>query len=81
MNQKLIFYLQVFSLIMIWVLFIAIGIWVGNLLHLSLTLHDVPSATFAISIVAIPIFLTLASVLTYVFIGLQKHGKRGKPSP
>jgi len=75
MNEKLLFTLQVISLVFIWVLFIAIGIWVINLLELSTRLHDAPSATIGISIVAIPIFLTLASVLTYVFIGLRKHRK------
>jgi len=75
MNEKLLFSLQVISLVFVWVLFIAIGIWVINLLELSTRLHDAPSATIGISIVAIPIFLTLASVLTYVFIGLRKHRK------
>ncbi len=75
MNGKLLFILQVISLIFIWILFIAIGVWVVNLLELSTRLHDAPSATIGISIVAIPIFLTLASVLTFVFIGLRKHRK------
>jgi len=75
MNEKLLFSLQVISLVFVWVLFIAIGIWVINLLELSTRLHDAPSATIGISIVAIPIFLTLASVLTYVFIGLRKYRK------
>lgn len=73
MNGKWLYILQVISLVFIWVLFIGIGIWVVNLLRLSTRLHDAPSATIGISIVAIPIFLTLASVLTYVFFGLQKH--------
>lgn len=73
MNGKLLFFLQVLSLIFIWMLFIGIGIWVVNLMQLSSTLKDAPSATFGISIVAIPVFLTLASVLTYVFIGLRKY--------
>ena len=72
MNEKTIFGLQVTSLALIWVLVILIGIWVVNLLRLSHELHDVPSATFGISIIAVPVFVTIASVLTYVFIGLQK---------
>ena len=72
MNEKTIFGLQVTSLALIWVLVILIGIWVVNLLRLSYELHDVPSATFGISIIAVPVFVTIASVLTYVFIGLQK---------
>jgi hypothetical protein len=72
MNGKAIFGLQVASLALIWILVILISIWVANLLRLSYELHDVPSATFAISIIAVSVFVTLASVLTYVFVGLQK---------
>ncbi|RMF56736.1 MAG: hypothetical protein D6748_12875 [Calditrichaeota bacterium] len=75
MNSKLLFTLQVISLVLIWVLFTGIAIWIGNLLFLSHRLHDAPSATIGISIVAVPIFFTLASVLTYVFWGLQKDRK------
>lgn len=76
MNNKLLFTLQVISLVFIWILFTAIAVWVGNLLLLSHRLHDAPSATIGISIVAIPIFFTLSSVLTYVFVGLRKHRKQ-----
>ncbi len=72
MNGKTIFGLQVASLVLIWVLVILIGIWVVNLLRLSYELPDVPSATFGISIIAVPVFVTIAGILTYVFIGLQK---------
>jgi hypothetical protein len=72
MNEKTIFGLQVASLALIWILVILIGIWVANLLRLSYELPDVPSATFGISIIAVPVFVTIASILTYVFIGLQK---------
>ncbi len=75
MNGKTIFGLQVASLVLIWVLVILIGIWVVNLLRLSYELPDVPSATFGISIIAVPVFVTIAGVLTYVFVGMQK-GKR-----
>ncbi|MBI4535810.1 MAG: hypothetical protein HY708_05995 [Ignavibacteriae bacterium] len=72
MNEKTIFGLQVASLALIWILVILIGIWVANLLRLSYELADVPSATFGISIIAVPVFVTIASILTYVFVGLQK---------
>ena len=76
MREKIIVTMQVGSLVLIWLLVVVIGIWVVNLLSLSYELHDVPSATFGISIVTVPVFLTIASVLTYVFIGLQKGKKR-----
>jgi len=72
MNKKFMFALQIASLSLIWVFVTAISVWILNLLDLSITLKDVPSATIGISLVAIPVFVTIASVLTYVFIGLQK---------
>lgn len=72
-NRKIISALQVLSLSLIWVLVVLIGTWVVNLLQLSHELHDVPSATIGISIIAVPVFVTIASVLTYVFVGLHKE--------
>jgi hypothetical protein len=67
-----IFILQVLSMAMIWVFAIGISTWIVHLLRLSRQLQDVPSASVGISIVAIPVFLTGASVLTYAFVGLQR---------
>ncbi|NIO17117.1 MAG: hypothetical protein GTN70_08980 [Deltaproteobacteria bacterium] len=75
MNNKTIFIIQVLSLSFIWVLFTGIAVWILNLIKVSLALKDAPDASVAISIVAIPVFFTLASVLTYVFIGLQRGRK------
>ncbi len=52
---------------------LAIGgivVWIINLIRLSNELQDVPSASIGISIVAIPVFLTLLGVFLYVFWGL-----------
>lgn len=75
MSKKTIYLLQVMSLSFIWILFTGIAIWIVNLILVSLELHDAPDASVGISIVAIPVFFTLAAVLTYVFIGLQKGKK------
>ena len=80
MREKFIFILQVSSVLLIWVFVIGIAIWITNLIILSLELNDAPGASVAISIVAIPVFMTLAGILTYVFIGLQK-GKKENISP
>ncbi len=72
MNRKLIETLQVISLSLIWVLFTGIAVWIVTLIKESLRLHDAPDASVGISIVAIPVFFLLASVLTYVFIGLRR---------
>ena len=71
-QDKIIIIAQIISVSLIWVFVIGIGVWIVNLISLSLELHDVPGASVGISIVAIPVFLALASILTYVFVGLQK---------
>ncbi len=61
---------------MIWVFTAAITIWIVNLIITSIALDDAPGASVAISLLVIPIFFTLASILTYVFIGLRRHRSR-----
>ena len=76
-TPRWIFLLQIASVAMIWVFVLSISVWILHLNRLSQALHDVPSAAVAISIVAIPVFLTGASVLTYVFVGLRRGGGDG----
>lgn len=76
MNRKLIDRLQILSLSLIWLLFTGGAVWILNLIKESLRLHDAPDASLGISLVAIPVFFTLSSVLTYVFIGLRKGRKK-----
>jgi arginine exporter protein ArgO len=70
-----IYALQVASVAVMWVFVLGISGWILHLNRLSQRLNDVPSATVAISIVAIPVFITGASVLTYVFVGLQRGAR------
>ena len=72
-REKIIFIAQILSVSLIWVFVIGITVWIIRLIRISLELQDVPGASVGISIVAIPVFITLASVLTYVFVGLQKE--------
>jgi hypothetical protein len=72
-NPKFILAIQVLTLSFIWLFFLGIDVWIINLIILSSRLKDVPSASIGISIVAIPVFFTLAAVLTYVFWGLHKR--------
>ncbi len=59
-------------------LFIAgIVTWITHLLRTAWHLRDVPSASIGISLVAIPVFLTLLGVILYVFWGLL--GDQGEP--
>jgi arginine exporter protein ArgO len=71
-TPRWLFALQVASVAMIWVFVLSISGWILHLLQLSHRLHDVFSASIGISIVAIPVFLTGAGVLTYVFVGLRR---------
>lgn len=62
-----------FQLAMMASFVLAIGgivVWIISLIRLSHELQDVPSASIGISIVAIPVFLTLLGVFLYVFWGL-----------
>ena len=65
----------------IWVagfILLVLGIisWFIHLMRNALWLGDVPSAAIGIPLVAIPIFLTLAGVVSYVFWGLAVRGRR-----
>ncbi len=64
---------QIISVSLIWILVISITIWLLYLLQLAMELKDAPGFSVAISLVAIPVFWTLASVLTYVFVGLRRN--------
>ena len=75
MNKKTIEVLQILSISLIWLLFLGIAALIVTLIRESLKLHDAPDASVGISIVAIPVFFLLASVLTYVFVGLRKGRK------
>lgn len=58
-----------------WIFVIGIAIWILNLISISVELNDAPGVTIGISIIAIPVFFTIASILTYVFVGFQKNKK------
>ncbi len=76
MKKNITFIAQLVSLSLIWLFVISIAVWIINLISLSVELNDVPGASIGISIITIPVFFTLASVLTYVFVGLQKEEKK-----
>jgi arginine exporter protein ArgO len=72
-STKTIFLLQIISISLIWIFALGITWWILRLLFISIKLQDAIDASVGISILVIPIFLTLASILTYVFIGLQRN--------
>ena len=66
------FIFQLMSLLGIWVFVLGVSTWIIRLIWLAHKLDDMPGGSVAISIVAIPVFLTGATVLTYVFVGLRR---------
>lgn len=75
MRNRAVFVLQVISLMGIWIFVLGISAWIIRLIRVANKLQDAETASVAISLVAIPVFLTGASVLTYVFVGLQRAAK------
>jgi len=73
MSPKTIQLLQYASLTWIWIFVLCVDGWIISLLIVAKRLHDAINASVAIGIIAIPLFLMIASALTYVFFGLQKH--------
>ena len=49
--------------------------WITHLIRTAWRLGDVPSASIGISLISIPIFLTMMCLILYVFVGLR--GDRG----
>jgi hypothetical protein len=76
MRNRAIFVMQVISLLGIWIFVLGISTWIIQLIRVANELQDAANASVAISLVAIPVFLTGASVLTYVFVGLQRGAKK-----
>jgi hypothetical protein len=77
-QRKRIRVLQIASLTWIWIFVLGVDTWILSLLRVAKNLNDALNASVAIGIVAIPLFLTIASILTYVFVGLQKHRTEDK---
>ena len=81
MQKNLIYIAQLISLVVMWIFVIGIAIWILNLISISVELHDAPGVSIGISIIAIPVFFTIASILTYVFVGFQKDYKSYSKTP
>ncbi|MCK5489949.1 MAG: hypothetical protein KAI98_08165, partial [Gemmatimonadetes bacterium] len=54
--------------------------WIISLIFLARRLDDVPSASIGISIVTIPVFLTMLAVMWYVFFGIMRN-REGQADP
>jgi len=52
---------------------LSVVLWVGHLISVSWKLDDTFSGSLAISIVAVPLFLTILTLVHYVFWGLYRN--------
>ena len=67
--------LQFMCVAAMWVFVTSVTLWVLQLAYVSYTLKDAYTASVGISLVALPVFWTLAGVLSYTFFGIR-HGRR-----
>jgi membrane protein implicated in regulation of membrane protease activity len=72
MQNKIIAMAQLVSFLAMWIFVIGIIIWIINLISISVELHDAPGVSLGISLIAIPVFTTLACILTYAYFGFKK---------
>ena len=75
-SEKTVRKLQVLWLAVAFGLIGGIITWITHLIRTAWRLGDVPSASIGISLVSIPIFLTMLGVILYVFVGIR--GDRGE---
>jgi hypothetical protein len=68
--------LQILSIVLMWSFLGGAVAWMVNAVQLSLSLGDALTVSVGLSMVVIPVYTLVASVLTYVFFGLQR-GRRG----
>jgi len=73
----MVFFFQLIPLILYWGIALGFVAFVIHLISIATEFKDVPSAAVGISLVAVPIQLTMVSVLTYVFVVLMR-GKSKK---
>jgi cation transport ATPase len=64
--------LQYLSIFVMWMFALAIVIFIPWLIAVAARWNDALNWTLAISLVMLPVYLTVAGTLTYVFIGLRR---------
>ena len=73
---KIISILQLVPVIIVWSIALGFTTFIIYIINLSNALEDKPTIAVGISLVAIPLLWTMASVLTYVFVGLKRGRKK-----
>ena len=75
MSNRVIEGLQFLTVVVMWLFALGVTVWVLRLARVSYDLRDSFTASVGISLVALPVFWTLAAILTYTFFGLRR-GRR-----
>lgn len=75
-DSKFIQALQFLSIGAMWLFGVSITVWVIHLGVVAHELADAFNASIGITVVALPVYWAIASVLTYTFFGLRR-GARG----
>lgn len=70
--------LQLGSIMMMWSFLASIVAWILNMVRVAHSLGDALTASVAISLVAIPVYTLVASILTYVYFGIQSGRREGQ---
>jgi hypothetical protein len=68
--------LQNVSIFLMWGFAAGMFVFVPWLVLVAARWNDSPNWSLAISLVALPVYLTVAATLTYVFIGLRRGAPR-----
>ncbi len=77
-EERSVKFFQRLMLVVLWSIPVSMTLLFINLVHISYQVKDHQTASIAISIVAVTIFWILASVLTYVYVGLHRHAGKEK---
>ena len=67
---------QFASIAAMWTFGVSITVWVVQLAFVAHDLADAFNASIGITVVALPIYWTIASILTYVFFGLRRGARQ-----
>jgi hypothetical protein len=81
MQKRIIAFAQLVSFLAMWIFVIGITVWIINLITISVDLHDAPGVSLGISLIAVPVFITLASILTYAYFGFKKKDNSNMKNP
>jgi membrane protein implicated in regulation of membrane protease activity len=64
--------LQFFTICLMWLFTLGVLVFVPWLVFVAARWNDAPHWSLTIAVVMMPVYLTVAATLTYVYVGLQR---------